>query len=94
MSEITQAELRRRLDYDPETGVFTWRITVNSRAIAGETAGTKNGLGYHQLTLDRKIYLAHRLAWLYMTGEWPKDQIDHRNTMKLAYPVNALTHNM
>lgn len=85
-------KIRRLLDYNPVTGEFTWlkksgdeRYTRawNSR-FAGKPAGrTKaGGHGYLEIAIENKLYRAHRLAWLYMTGEWPIDQIDHINCNK------------
>lgn len=79
MSNLTAERLRDFLHYDPDTGVFTW-IARPSRAVsAGTIAGCPNEHGYRLIQFGGKIYQAHRLAWLYMTGEWPKDQIDHIN---------------
>ncbi|MCC0067103.1 MAG: HNH endonuclease [Rhodovulum sp.] len=64
------------MEYDPETGVFRWR--VNRQWVkAGAAAGTKHNRGYWAITVDGRSYGAHRLAFLYMIGEWPKGQIDH-----------------
>ena len=79
MSEITQAELKRLLHYDPETGVFTWRVARTNRVKVGEEAGSIMPIGYRMVRLDGKDYLLHRLAHLYMTGEWPEGQLDHKN---------------
>lgn len=76
---ITQARLRELLHYDNETGLFTWRITLCNRAINGNVAGYKNGRGYWHIGFDGKVYSAHRLAWLYVYGEFPKNDIDHIN---------------
>lgn len=70
------------LSYDRETGDFTCRITRRSKAVAGSIAGTLNSNGYIQISIDRTIYLAHRLAWFYVHEEWPPRQIDHRNELK------------
>ena len=83
MSEdiLTQNKLKRLLDYEPSTGVFTWKVTLGSRAIAGSTAGCKatNGGGKSYLVIRVHDILngAHRLAWLHVNGSWPAHRIDH-----------------
>jgi hypothetical protein len=80
---LTADVLRRYLDYNPETGEFTWRISPVDRIPAGAVAGYPDGKkGYMLVTVRGHEYFAHRLAWLYVTGEWPKDQIDHINHQK------------
>lgn len=70
------------LHYDTETGVFTRRITVNSRAMAGDICGYDDSHGYLQVTLDSRGYQLNRLAWLYVTGKWPEGDVDHRDTVR------------
>ncbi len=84
MSKIDADRLRTLLSYDPETGHFTWRADKkNSRgqviARSGARAGGLNAGGYWQMVIDREHYFGHRLAWLYVHGEWPTNQIDHAN---------------
>jgi hypothetical protein len=73
---ITQLELKSFLLYDDETGRFTWLQSRNN-GMLGKLAGSKNGDGYITISINNKRYQAHRLAFLYMTGEFPPDQVDH-----------------
>ncbi len=75
---ITQDRLRELLCYDQETGVFQWLVS-RGRARAGSIAGSADSYGYLQTKIFGRIYLNHRLAWLYAHGEWPDEQIDHIN---------------
>lgn len=78
MKELTLKHLKEQLSYDPETGVFT-RLKTNKKGLIGKEAGSMNPLGYKQISLHNYPFYAHRLAFFYMTGEWPKQQIDHIN---------------
>ncbi len=71
--------LKQVLSYAPTTGVFRWRSALNSRALPGRIAGSAYSRGARIIRIDGRRYLAHRLAWLYVHGEWPADEIDHRN---------------
>ena len=84
---ITAGQVRTLLHYDPDTGVFTWQprpVTTphqkawNSRR-AGKPAGNPTGHGYWQIRIGGHSYYAHRLAWLYVHGVWPPEDIDHIN---------------
>lgn len=81
---LTLDELKVLLSYDPATGDFTWRVTRKwARHVAGDKAGYVNRVtGYRYITIERKNYYEHRLAWYFMTGKWPH-QIDHINRDKL-----------
>lgn len=79
---ITQEYLKSILDYNPDTGMFVWRENRGSNKVKGTQAGHHHGTGYRRITLDRKLHMEHRLAFLYMTGEFPKDQVDHINGVK------------
>ena len=75
---MTPERLRELLHYDLETGAFVWLVNTK-RACAGSVAGCQNRHGYLRICIDGRSYQAHRLAWLYVYGAWPTDQIDHRN---------------
>ena len=79
---LTADRLRELLNYDPDTGVFTYRVTRAPRFRPGDMAGHVDVHGYRVIGLDLRIYKAHRLAGLYMTGEWPKHEVDHKNLDK------------
>jgi hypothetical protein len=71
---LTHARLLEIVHYDPETGVFT-RLTG-----VGSPINVKpNQDGYLRAKIDGRTYMLHRIAWFYVTGEWPEQEIDHRN---------------
>jgi hypothetical protein len=74
MTELTAARLRELLHYDSETGEFTRRTIVRK-----VSASAKKGDGYVYISVDGHRYRAHRLAWLYVTGNWPAHGLDHRD---------------
>lgn len=90
-TRISQEYLKERLHYNPSTGVFTWLARDTSVAFnrqwngkyAGKVAGCVHSYtGYYVISLSSipgkyELYPAHRLAWLYMTGDWPPEFIDH-----------------
>ena len=75
---LTAEQLRDLLHYDPETGQFTWKDSVKGR-MAGQRAGCLFDRGYRRVRVNYRFYAEHRLVWLYVTGEWPRHQIDHIN---------------
>ena len=82
-ADLTAAQLRERLEYAPETGVFRWKKVFGARR-AGTVAGSISTGGYWRLLIrPHGAFSAHRLAWLYVHGEWPTHQIDHINGNRL-----------
>jgi HNH endonuclease len=77
-SPVTAEWLRERLSYDSASGIWTWRMTRGHVAV-GSVAGKIDGQGYRAIPLDGRNYRSSRLAHLYMTGEWPKNEMDHIN---------------
>ena len=78
---LTQERLKEILHYCPEIGAFTWLKSMG-RCRAGGFAGCKDLHGYIMVGIDKKLYAAHRLAFLYMTGSLPKDHTDHINQVR------------
>jgi hypothetical protein len=80
--ELTQERLKEVLNYDPETGVFTRKISTAPKARAGMIAGSKNDCGYLLIVINRKSYSAHRLAYFYVNGFFPTGDVDHINGIR------------
>lgn len=72
---LTPVRLRERVAYCPESGEFTWIAGIR----IGKPAASVHGCGYRTVRIDGRSYLLHRLAWLYVHGRWPINQIDHIN---------------
>lgn len=80
---LTQPQLKNLLRYDPDAGHFVWLKTCSNRAVIGSHTGVSGiSHGYCVIGIAGKRYRAHRLAWLYMTGEWPPEQVDHINGVR------------
>jgi hypothetical protein len=80
--------LRLVLSYDKTTGVFERLIKVNRNSVIGEEVGSVNRVnGYRYIRIDGRAYLHHRLAWFYVHGQWPDDQIDHIDGNRLNNSV-------
>lgn len=77
IAALTAERLREWIHYDPETGAFTWKKNRNNRSRAGCRAGTISARGYYVILFEGMIHYGQRLAWLYVYGEWPKNQMDH-----------------
>jgi len=79
---LNAEEAKSIMAYNPETGVITWLRHMTPRARAGTEAGVIQSGKYRRIGYLGRYYLAHRLAWLLMTGAWPQGEIDHVNGQK------------
>ena len=86
---LTQKRLKELLSYDPDTGEFRWRMTLNNRAPSGSVSGYVNHHGYVRIMIDKKTYQAHRLAWLYVYGEFVPE-LDHKNGVRSDNSISNL----
>lgn len=71
--------VREHLNYQPETGVFTWIKTPANAVKVGQRAGGISGSGYRYIWIRGRAYSEHRLAWLFVYGRWPENHVDHIN---------------
>jgi HNH endonuclease len=71
--------VREVLDYDPRTGILTWRKKRGGKGRAGAVAGCISSEGRIKISIDGVQYKAHRIIWLWMTGHAPSERIDHRD---------------
>lgn len=86
---ITIDRLKALLYYDRVTGLFI-RLTSAGGKEVGSAAGTVNPDGYVQIQLDGRFYKAHRLAWFYVYGVWPRNQIDHKDLVRCNNAIDNL----
>lgn len=81
-ADLTQDQIKRILSYNPETGDFTWLERISIRIMPGRKAGSVNAVGYVSIGIYGRDYLGHRLAWVYVHGRWPPNDIDHINGVR------------
>ena len=80
LREMTQSRLKHLLDLDEDTGVFYWKNPRSNHVRTGQVAGhIHKEHGYCKIKLDGKLHYGHRLVWLWVTGNFPENEIDHRN---------------
>lgn len=79
---LTQARLKHLLDYDPATGIFVRRVSLRGHSRAGDVVGKKLPTGYLLVMIDGRQQYLHRLAFLYMTGSFPANHVDHINGVR------------
>jgi hypothetical protein len=78
---LTQERLHEVVEYNPNTGIFIWKKSIAKIIKIGNIAGSKRKDGYLCFQIDKKMYLAHRLAWFYVYGYFPK-LLDHINQIR------------
>lgn len=87
--KITQDKLKQLLHYNPYTGIFKWR-NKKGKVKRKDVAGSTNNNEYTRIVIDYKFYQAHRLAWLYMYGYFPENDIDHIDRIRNNNRINNL----
>lgn len=80
-NKLSLENLKRKLSYNPETGLFTRNCLMPGSGI-GAICGTTKASGYVIVCVDRTLYRAHRLAWFYQYGRWPIGDVDHINRVR------------
>ena len=88
---LTSNRLHEVLKYSPKTGIFVWKIRVSQNVKAGDMANCCSD-GYIHIRIDKKLYKAHRLAFLYMEGYFPEYQVDHMNGIRSDNRWKNLRH--
>lgn len=81
-NDLTAKLVRSRFYYNKKTGDFLWKTTKSAKTKINTVAGHITEAGHVRIVLYRRSYLAHRLIWLWVTGKWPKYELDHRNGKK------------
>lgn len=76
---LTFARVRELLDYTPETGVLTWKVARRHAVKAGDVAGFVDGNGRRMVEIDEQGYHVGPVIWLWVTGQWPVNKVDHKD---------------
>lgn len=90
MKELTQEVLKSILSYDEATGIFRWKIKPSQQTNVGDIAGSVTWWGYTIIGYKHKYYYAQRLAWLYIHGVFPAQEIDHINGTRTDNRISNL----
>lgn len=87
---ISQERLKDVLDYNPHTGVFTWKVRTSNRVKVGDVAGDIESNGYLRISIDGNRFRAHRLAIIYVYGDNYYEQVDHINHVRTDNRISNL----
>lgn len=79
LTQLTHQRLTEVLDYNPDTGVFVWKVSPSNRISAGSRAGVVSSVKRRYISVDKDKHQADRLAWFFINKEWPRGDIKHRN---------------
>ncbi|RRU23615.1 HNH endonuclease [Stenotrophomonas sp. 278] len=90
MNAVTQQRLKEVLRYEPDTGLFYWRRPPSTHPALQDYVAGGISTGYVLIKIDGRKYKGHRLAWLYVHGEWPDLDIDHSNCCPLDNRISNL----
>lgn len=77
MQTLTADDVRRLFEYIPESGKLIRKIRTSNRIRIGDEAGHKNTTGHLQCRVNGRLYLVHRLIWMFVHGKFPVGEIDH-----------------
>lgn len=88
--KLNAEEVRGLLDLNYETGELRWTAAASLGRLTGRVAGCVSNNGYRHIKIGKRMYLAHRLIWLIVHGEWPDGQIDHIDGDRLNNAVDNL----
>jgi hypothetical protein len=87
-SNLTQQRLKEQLAYDPETGLFSWRVKPKKPFVTDVVGCIANG--YLQICIDGCRYSGHRVAWVYVYGAFPPGHLDHINGIRSDNRISNL----
>lgn len=82
INDLTAKEVRDIFNYNPDIGLLTWCVYRKGTKGIGKEAGNPQNKGYRQVHINYKRYLVHRIIWLFVTGAWPEEEIDHINGIR------------
>lgn len=82
INDLTANEAQKLFSYNSDTGLLTWRVSRSGTKGIGSEAGSPHNKGYKAVCFNYRRYLIHRIIWLIVTGDWPKEEIDHINGVR------------